>query len=49
MVSIKLAVAVVAFVFVFLGHRATGNTTKRWAVVGGLTLLTIVLALAVGK
>ena len=48
-VSMKLAVAVVALVVAFLGRRATGNTTKYWAAVGGLTLLNLVLALAVGK
>jgi hypothetical protein len=49
LISIKLSVAVVALVVAFLGRRASGNTTKYWAAVGGLTLLNIVLALVVGK
>ena len=48
-VSMKLSVAAVALVIAFIGRRATGNTTKYWAAVGGLTLLNIVLALVVGK
>jgi hypothetical protein len=42
-VAMKLSVAVVAL----LGRRASGNTTKYWAAVCGLTLLNIVHALAV--
>jgi hypothetical protein len=45
----KLSVAVVALVVALIGRRASGNTTKYWAAVGGLTLLNLVLALAVGK
>jgi len=49
LIAIKLSVAVVALVVALLGRRASGNTTKHWAAVGGLTLLNIVLALVVGK
>lgn len=45
-IAVKLIVAVVITVLVFMGRRKESITTPVWAAIGALTLLNVVIAVA---